>query len=952
MRTRPAILTALVLACLAGASLGAPPDEALQQRRAARREKVRERSLAAAAADKAAPAPARFGLLVIPVDFADAPLPAGWGVSALAPRLTATGGQSLRRYFDVASAGRCEVVAVTAPPVHLAGTQRDYSDVGLNGFTRTRRLATEALAAVADAGFDLRLVDVDGPDGIAGSHDDDGWVDGVLIVHAARGRELDPANGLVEALQYYLAEPVVSGGVSAGDYAVASLAAGPGVWAHEVAHLMGMEDRYDPLLAPNDAGGDLAGAGGLGDFSLMASGAWGTGGGWDPALPDAYSRAQVGWCDVATITDSPAAGDTLFASPAVARAHRVWSQDGSGPEFLLLEARDPAAAAPFDAALPGAGMLVIHVDEAVPEGGWSEDGPGQWHLRAQVLEADADEDLRDGRDGGSAADLFPGAGSVTSLTPATIPASDGWRAASGVSITGIREVAGGIVHQAASATAPWASMTFTFPAAAPYALGLAVDIHGGDVASLQARVEVAQATAWGSFAGGASFAECTLTRMRAGHWVAAAPPVWIANGFEPGACTAFIVTLTAPGMAPATADRNWCWADGGDALDFAADWPGRWIAEQPGGPGTSWRRWTGAASPARDGRPVLVCTGEAADPAAWPAIAYTNGGHARLTSGPLPPAVSAVRLVHWVDVETLPGGVPMDGASAAWVGPDGAVVAATPLGGWRAWVDDTSGSALRGRGAFAEARAALDDDLRPVWRADVIPLPAAPGPWRLQLEFAANGLWRGRGWLVAACQPLVGDPAAADVTPSVGDALTWSSGPVPLYDAPSTAWTVQARALPDSAWIDAVAFTDAGATVGVTASLAEIARNVARETGARLELRVTGGTPWGMLASTPVAWYPDGDGNDVARARLGAPWPNPAPGAVRFTLVVPDGNEARLRIFDLAGRLVHARTATAGTTFAQWDGLDDDGRRLPAGTYILKLDGAGSAVTRKVVLWH
>lgn len=951
MRTRSAILNGAVLACLAGAAFGAPADEALLQWRAARREQVFARSLAAVRDDKAAPVPARFALLVIPVDFTDAPLPSGWEPSSLAPRLTATGGQSLRHYFRVASAGRCELAAVTAPLVHLPGSQRDYSDVGLNGFTRTRRLATEALAAVADAGFDLRLADDDGPDGIAGSRDDDGWVDGVLIVHAARGRELDPAGGLVEALQYYLAEPVVAGGVSAGAYAVASLAAGPGVWAHEVAHLMGMEDRYDPLLAPNDAGGDLAGAGGLGDFSLMASGAWGTGGGWDPALPDAYSRAQVGWCDIVTITDSPAAGDTLRASPSAARAHRVWSQDGSGPEFLLLEARDPAAAAPFDAALPGAGLLVIHVDEDVPEGGWSQDGVQQWHLRAQVLEADADDDLRDGRDGGAAADVFPGAGNVTALTPGTIPASDGWQGPSGVALTDIATVAGGVVYHAASASAPWATFTFAFPAGAPYAPELAVDIRGGDVASLRARVELAGATPWGAFAGGVGFAEFDLARSGTGQWVAVDPPLWIANAFTPGACTAFAVTLTAPGLATVSGERDWCWANGGDTLDFAADWPGRWSTDQPAGPGTSWRLWTGAASPTRDASPVLVCTGDAAAPAAWPAVAYTNGGRARLTSGPLPPAVTAVRLVHWVDVETLPGGVPMDGATAVWVGPDGLEVTAVPVGGWRARVDDTSGSALRGRGAFADARAALDADQHPVWRADVIPLPAATGPWRLRLDFAANDLWRGRGWVVAACQALVDAPAGADITPVVGDALAWRSGPVALFEAPTTEWTVQARALPDSAWIDALAFTAGGAATGVSASLMEIARNVPFEAGARLELRVTGATRWGKLATAPVAWYPDGEGS-TAPTHFGSPWPNPAAGAVRFTLVVPDGAEARLRIFDLGGRLVHARTVPQGTTFAQWDGLDDAGRRLPAGTYILKLDGAGIAVSRKVVLWH
>jgi len=185
-------------------------------------------------------------------------LPAGWDAAALAPRLSAPDGQSLRHYFAVASGGRCEVVAVVAPPAHLAGIAADDSDVGWNGFSRTRRLAAEALRSVAASGFDFRLADLEGPDGLPGSGDDDGWVDGVLLLHAEAGQENDPAHGLVQALQYTLDEPVTAGGVRAGPYAVASLRSGPGIWAHETAHLLGLEDRYDPLLPPRaGAAGDL-----------------------------------------------------------------------------------------------------------------------------------------------------------------------------------------------------------------------------------------------------------------------------------------------------------------------------------------------------------------------------------------------------------------------------------------------------------------------------------------------------------------------------------------------------------------------------------------------------------------------------------------------------------------------------------------------------------------------
>ena len=134
----------LLAACLAagcpapraGASAPVADDAELHAWRAARRAEVRARSLASAAKTLADPAaaPARFGLLVIPVDFADHRLPAGWDPASLAPRLTAVDGQSLRHYFTVASAGRCEVVPVLAPLVRLPGIARDYSDIGLNGF--------------------------------------------------------------------------------------------------------------------------------------------------------------------------------------------------------------------------------------------------------------------------------------------------------------------------------------------------------------------------------------------------------------------------------------------------------------------------------------------------------------------------------------------------------------------------------------------------------------------------------------------------------------------------------------------------------------------------------------------------------------------------------------------------------------------------------------------------
>ena len=82
-------LVPLLLAVVCAVVPAAAADD-LSARRSVQREKVRAASLRAAQTGRGAP----FGLLVIPVDFADARLAAGYEPGRdLAPRLTGTGGQ-------------------------------------------------------------------------------------------------------------------------------------------------------------------------------------------------------------------------------------------------------------------------------------------------------------------------------------------------------------------------------------------------------------------------------------------------------------------------------------------------------------------------------------------------------------------------------------------------------------------------------------------------------------------------------------------------------------------------------------------------------------------------------------------------------------------------------------------------------------------------------------------
>ena len=104
------------------------------------------------------------------------------------------------------------------------------------------------------------------------------------------------------------------------------------------------------------------------------------------------------------------------------------------------------------------------------------------------------------------------------------------------------------------------------------------------------------------------------------------------------------------------------------------------------------------------------------------------------------------------------------------------------------------------------------------------------------------------------------------------------------------------------------------------------------------------------MATRDIVVFPDGgDGQSVT---LSLPWPNPAHDSVRFLVEVPNGSRASLGIYDLRGRRVLERTLGGGSQILEWDGRDHRGGRAASGTYIIRLEGSGPAIMRKVVLLH
>ncbi|MCA9753541.1 MAG: lamin tail domain-containing protein [Gemmatimonadetes bacterium] len=87
---------------------------------------------------------------------------------------------------------------------------------------------------------------------------------------------------------------------------------------------------------------------------------------------------------------------------------------------------------------------------------------------------------------------------------------------------------------------------------------------------------------------------------------------------------------------------------------------------------------------------------------------------------------------------------------------------------------------------------------------------------------------------------------------------------------------------------------------------------------------------------------------------LGQSVPNPVhEGLARITFALPNGGEARLRVFDVRGRLVRTLVngeMPAGRHTVAWDGHNDDDRQVASGVYFYRLQAGDKEMTRKMLV--
>ena len=163
-----------------------------------------------------------------------------------------------------------------------------------------------------------------------------------------------------------------------------------GVFAHEFGHIFGLPDLYD-----TDGSSE-----GLGNWCLMAGGAWG-GNGSSPETPSqmsAWCKIQLGWLtpiNIFSALDSLTVPEVEI-NPIV---YRMWRDASLGNQYFLVENRQKIG---YDKNLPDSGFLIYHVDDS------QSSNQNENHYKVDLEQADGFRNLNNGQGRGDSGDPFPG----------------------------------------------------------------------------------------------------------------------------------------------------------------------------------------------------------------------------------------------------------------------------------------------------------------------------------------------------------------------------------------------------------------------------------------------------------------------------------------------------------------------------------------------------------------
>lgn len=874
-------------------------------------------------------------VLVIPVLLADggaAPV----SRDELQRQFFGPGEATVRGYWDTVSGGELALEGLVLPWVRLPEGLSFYRNVLDQSFVSgagPRAMARDALRLAADVHNDLRRFDSDGPDGIAGSGDDDGILDLVLILHPEVGFEVDPEQSgpaLLSVQDRLEPDPQLEeSGVRADAFAMLSARGPLGVWVHEFGHLLGLEDLYD--LGVSGAFSQLPSRGGLGLWSLMASGTWGDEG-RRPSHLDPVSRRLLGFenreivrgfADTAVATVTPQQRESVAVLPFGA-----W-----GRERFVIERRAPRPGAVVDGALPGEGVLIYRVDEALRE---NDRNSGFW---IELLQADGQSDLQNLVNNGDAGDPFDG------IEDARFAAD----------------------------TNPSSQSRLPDPSRVPPSVVIEpVDGEGRQALDVALSEDPTLRLAAAYFESGSD---------RKTYLSLESTETWLLRFDEVGRESATSARVTVESLdprvevlAPATVDlqrQGLRWSPASDVVvrdlggaDLSTSIPMRLTVEIDGDAASPRSidlplpvgRFPGLTRIALDEFvPAVVSAGR--DTTRFRRLGITElplptesgwglftGGEASyadsvevsLTGSGFAPTPER-RLYFWSRHDTepsLPGQAFDGGVIEAWI-PDQGWRVLEASGGPTAHIVQRSLAATRGETGFG-------GDAVP-WTAYEVDLPDVDLPLRLRFRFASDGSISGGGWSIAGLETGIG-AASAEVSVRI-DADGRVNGSAVL-DGDYTriaSLRFRYRVPPSQEWQVASSLFTAPSSDTVLREL-ELPRD---ESVFRIGLfaEVSGGG----TGSTPPLLLGEAGYRRYAEFNLPAVHPNPTGLPVVFEWETRDEAQ-QLLVYDLRGRRVRSLVLPAFTSRREWSGDDDDGTPLAAGVYFYLIQGREEFRGRIVLL--
>jgi len=358
---------------------------------------------------------------------------------------------SMTDYFDEVSYGQFNMVGNVIGPYTAEENQSFYATsfgMGTN-FPRNSGGFLWSLLEESDPEIDYSIYDNDGPDGIPNSGDDDGVVDGIIVIYPEGGAVLGDndniwphAWSLSSAINagepFTTNDPGAGGGfIRVNSYSIQPAEYGDGttdvisnlgLFCHEFGHILGLPDLYDIDGSSS----------GLGTYDLMSFGTWGAAHdvstGNRPTHLCAWSKVQLGWI-IPTVVEGTQEVQIppIETNPVV---YKLWDDPYQGERYFLLSNR---TAIGFDADIIPEGVLIYHCNGDMK---WTNNEFDDFKM-VDLEEADGNDDLDNRTNDMDSGDSFPGSTNNISFNDLTYPgATDIYDNPTGVSAEGFAYVAG------------------------------------------------------------------------------------------------------------------------------------------------------------------------------------------------------------------------------------------------------------------------------------------------------------------------------------------------------------------------------------------------------------------------------------------------------------------------------------------------------------------------------